>query len=134
MEMLQQAIYTALRDDNPGSGVAGLRILLGKLATPFGVYQDHMPEAPDFGGGDPTWDTYYWGTFYWGQPVKSGYLVLSELSKGPGLASTRDASTRLREMVVVATCYHPHVQFLNRILRRTENVLEGARKITLPTS
>lgn len=45
-QTLQQWLYTTLRDDS--TATIGLRALLGKSATPYGIYRQWPPENPVF--------------------------------------------------------------------------------------
>lgn len=108
MKDLKEAIHTALRDDS--AATVGLRALLGHAATPFGVYQHHLPEEPDF--------------------ATKSYLTWLMVGGTGGDAHGEDM--RLREAVFSVTVWSQNPDTVEDALMRARLRLENLRGVTLP--
>jgi len=111
MKLLAQAIHTALRDDTVAT--IGMRALLGFSATPWGVFQEHFPDIPDFGNnGMLTWQ-----------------FVSASEAGGSGLSDMK-----LRQQVFRVTAWSVNPDVVFDILKRAMFLLDNMRGVTKPTS
>ncbi len=110
MEKIRECLFKALRDDSVVT--VGIRALLGHPATPWGVHHMSMPESPDFS--------------------TLGYLTYYLLAQPPG-GGKESPDSRLREAVFSVTAWSESADTVDKVLRRAENVLVNARKVTVPT-
>lgn len=113
MELVSQAIYTALRDDSEATN--GLRALLGNTTTtPYNVFHADPPAAFQFDGG-------------------KSCLTYLFVSGTPDLSGHPTAGRAMQEIYRI-NAYSRNLLTVERIHKRVKWRLQGKRSLTLPTT
>jgi hypothetical protein len=114
MKALKTAIHTALRDDADAN--VGIRALLGQAnVTPYGVYQGRWVGTPNFKNGNNLQAYLTW--------------VLT-----PGVSTgTMASDLATYERTFAVTAWSGTSDNMEDILQRARFVLEGLKRVTLPT-
>lgn len=113
MKAVKQMVHTALRDD------ATLRTLGAHAATPYGVYEAHFPEPPNFSSGATARAYVTWQ--FLGGPAED-------------VDVQGDPSMRRRHLVVSITVWSISPDTIEDMHARIRRLLVGMRGVTLPSS
>lgn len=113
MELVSQAIYTALRDDSEATN--GLRALLGNTsATPYNMFHAFVPASFQYDGG-------------------KSCLTYQFVSGTPDL-NTHPTAGRTVQEVYRVNVYSRSILTVERAHKRVKWRLQGARSVTQPSS